>query len=209
MRVLVALSCIFMAALTGCGRGSGNVEIGTDAFSPNGGGASNMEMIALPSGSMAPSTPVTDFKVCIRGVRLENENDEVESGDDEENSDENGMIQLSPGLVDLTSGIPQSWGEAKIPTGFKLKRIKVKIQKHVQTCGVDYSVKFNNETINRDIEFRFRFDPPVEIEENDRINLSLAAVVTALRQAADDSNLKQMHQYIDAAEGSASIVKKQ
>lgn len=200
MRLIVAFSFMLIALLfSGCGKNTGNASLSSSGFNTSG----LAEVVESDSSSLAanPSTAVAEFKICVRRIRLENEDDQAEkSGDDDSD-----FIEFSPGLVDLSNGEPKGWGDAKIPTGFKLKRIKVKVQKHAQTCGVDYSIKFNSETATRDVEFRFRFDPPIELEGDEKIKLSMAKVVAALRRAGDAGSLNRMHEHIEAVEDAATL----
>lgn len=208
MKHLIQYSLIFTAlsvVMLGCGKsssGPNGATVQSAAFSPTG---------ASALGTFFATTTVTTFKICVKRIELDGDDDkpvkkEGEVGDNgEANPDD---IKFAPGLIDLSDGTAKSWGNVTIPAGFNLKRIKVKIKKDKALCGTEYSVKFNEFEDPRDVEFRFRFNPSVPISSTSPVlTLSFKTVVDALKAAADagtlaGSKIKEAVE-VDAAEGAA------
>lgn len=210
---LLALG-IASLTLTGCGAGAtGDVTISSGAYSAT--SAAHLDAAAVgsdPGTTFLPafqSATVSDFKFCVKRVKLEDEDGsakkkEGEKGDGgEEGVDD---VKFAPGLVSVGSGAAVDWGTVNIPLGFKLRKIKIKVKKDNDLCGVDYSVKFNSLTTDQDVEFRWKFDPALDLESGTRaLELSLSTVVTALRSWADNptGSLKDEIEK-DGSEGSAT-----
>ena len=201
---IVSFGAAFL--LQGCGAktaalGNGTVAVGSKAFAT----AAGATAFALPE--------VSEFKICVASIKLvgpegkahiEQEGN-VQSGDDNddavESSDDRAEIKFSPGLIDLSAGKEVSWGSLKIPTGFSLSKLKIKVKKDKEKCGVDYSVRFNGQEANEDIEFKWKFNPAVAIDANtSQLTLSFASVVSALRAAAEAGSLDQMKNHVEALE---------
>lgn len=201
MRDLSIFAVVLAALTTGCARKTGDVTVQSSAFSTSGAALLGRSGAPFPlKGTMAvnPTTTVTDFKICVRKVKLENEDDEVEKMDDQDE------IEFKPGLIDLTSGAAKSWGTMNVPVGFKLKKIKIKVKKDQELCGVDYSIKFNSATTDQDVEFKWKFEPPVELDAGNKLSLALATVVATLRQAGDAGTLASLKEHVESSEGNAS-----
>lgn len=199
------------AFISGCGKTkSGDVSVESGAFSTSGNAliareslSENSELFSFLSPSdpvlaLAPTTAVTDFKICVKKVKLENEDGGVEKKDDQEE------IEFKPGLIDLSSGAAKSWGAMNIPVGFKLKKIKIKVQKDKDLCGVDYSIKFNDQTTTEDVEFKWKFEPAIELEAGNALTLAISSVVSALRSAGDAGTLANVKSHIESIEESGS-----
>ena len=149
------------------------------------------------------SIEVDDFKVCVKRIRMQDEDGETVKSDDDDKNDGDD-IRFEPGLIDVTNGLPAEWGKVEIPTGFKLSRMQIKVKKDEALCGVNYSVKFNAETTPQDIEFKFRFDPAIDVSDGSTLNISMAQVVEELRLRADNTvgHIGSMKERIEAVEGS-------
>lgn len=188
----------------GCGKsltlGNGNVALSSAPYA-----AAGVARFANPA--------VSEFKICVASVKLEDGDGKahVEQPDGAngqsmkdtkvETNDAAAEIKFSPGLIDLSDGTVKTWGTVKIPTGFMLSKIKVKVKKSKEKCGVDYSVRFNGIQSTEDIEFKWKFNPAVSISANtDELKVSFASVVSALRAAAQAGTLNQMKDQIEAAE---------
>ena len=185
---LVFSSSIAITPLfTGCGGKSTDVAVASDAFNKSGS--------TVPASLVStPATSVIDFKICVKEIELE---DDTGRSRKRENQNE---IEFNPGLIDLSSGTGQPWGTLKIPPGFNLSRIKVKVKKDQKLCGVDYSVKFNEQSTPEDIEFKWRFKPAIRVSQGDTLSMSLAEVVAALRTAGDEGTLASLKQHIERSE---------
>lgn len=197
-KFLVGSCCLGLALVSsGCGQGvTGEVKV-------------QSESLSIPQSAVSAAeaeTQATEFKICVRRIRLERDDDESatskESGTDE--ADEDGYVEFSPGLIDLTDGKSKDWGEIRVPVGFKLKRIKIKVQKHEQLCGVDYSLKYGAATTNRDLEFRWRFNPEVELKDGSTVKLELEKAIAAIRAAAQANDFNKVKDYLDRCEDDAA-----
>ncbi len=191
----ISLFTISVSFITGCGsnQSTGAITIRSAPVSTQ----------ALASTATAAAS-ATDFKVCVRRIRLENDSDEPETNDQDAGADESGYVEFSPGLLDLTDGQSKDWGQARVPVGFKLRRIKIKVQKHEQLCGVDYSLKYGTATANRDLEFRWRFNPEVELKDGSTVTLALEQALAAIRAAAQAGDLNKVKDYLDGADEGAA-----
>ncbi|MBI3534146.1 MAG: hypothetical protein HY072_01490 [Deltaproteobacteria bacterium] len=203
--LLIVPSLLFQ---TGCGTTVGNpvtsdITISSDAFSLAGLGAIFMtaekqEFITSPEVYFA--TSVTEFKFCVKRIKLEDEDGNAkkkdgETGDDGEKDPED--IRFSPGLIDLSAGIVQDWGTVNIPIGFKLKKIKIKVKQDKTLCGVNYSVKFNTQEANEDIEFKWKFNPALDLTNAvSALKLSFSTIISTLKAAADAGTLSKIKSHI-------------
>jgi len=144
--------------------------------------------------SVGPQTPITEFKLCVERIRLEDAQGKPHLHEDAAKKSEDdastGEIKFTPGLIDLSDGTAKNWGMVDIPVGFALSRLTIKARKDQALCGVDYSVDFNGTTSTEDIEFKWKFDPPVVLNgSTDALQLSLATVTDKLRGDADRNTL--------------------
>jgi hypothetical protein len=186
------LSAILL--LTACGK-TGTITVKSDAFATS--GASSLIADHEHLAAVTPTANVDDFKICVARIRLQNED-----GDVEKNKDDEEDIRFAPGLIDVTNGLRNDWGQVEVPVGFKLSRLTIKVKKDQDLCSQNYSVKFNNETTPQDIEFKWRFDPPLELEDGSQLNLSLNSVVEQLRLRIDEGSIASMKDRIESVEGS-------
>ncbi len=221
VRMTRLLLSITSAALTGCGAGTGDVTLSSGAYSTTGAVTLAASQLGLDPGaqflSAFQAATVSDFKFCVKRVKLENEDGsaqkkEGEKGDGGEADVDD--IKFAPGLISVGSGTAVDWGAVNIPVGFKLRKIKVKVKKDSDLCGVNYSVKFTSGSgsctsgceTDQDVEFKWKFEPALDLDSGTRaLELSLSTVVTALRAWADSptGSLKDKIE-ADASEGSAA-----
>lgn len=208
--LLTSLAVISTVPITGCGKKAGDVTVESATFNTSGEALLAREKLNPNSEALArfypdeivaavsPTTTVTDFKICVRKVKLENEDGKTEQKDDQDE------IEFKPGLIDLTAGTAKSWGTMNVPVGFKLKKIKIKVKKDKDLCGVDYSIKFNSATTDQDVEFKWKFEPAIDLDAGNKLSLALATVVSALRQAGDAGTLSSLKDHVENTEGSGS-----
>jgi len=127
---------------------------------------------------------VNDFKLCVRSIRFESEDDvliETDGLDD---------IRFSPGLIDVSDGLEKKWTRLDLPTGFALKRIRIKLDDDKDLCGVDYSLSFNGVSTDEEVEFRWMFSPPMIVtEDSPGIQLPLDTIVEAFLVALSNQEL--------------------
>lgn len=220
---------LFLSVAMGCAKApngtSAMVTISSDTFTTSGAAMLSLHNLVSPSLSRALALPgryslnlvteVQEFKICVKRLKLEDESDQphTEDGDDdaaqaeEREAEANGELVFTPGLIDVSNGQKKDWGQLNIPVGYNLKSLKVKIAKDKDICGVDYSVSFNGQTSPEDIEFKWKFNPPVALDASTSVLvLSFDSVVTALRAAADSGNLAHMKETIEAIEEDAHEV---
>lgn len=150
----------------------------------------------------ASASEVTEFKLCVRSIKLENANEEAVALGDEED------IKFQPGLIDVTAGDQKKWGNVTLPSGFQLKRIKIKVAKDKNLCGTEYALSFNG--VETDEEIQMRFILPVANNfdaENEDIHLPLQTMVDALLAQIDADTLSRdsLKDAIEAVEEQAKI----
>jgi hypothetical protein len=185
-----------VAALTfvlGCGKDG--VTIGNSALTS----ASGAVKIAASS--------IEELKFCVARIRLETqeEKDTADASGTESDDNDGKAITFTPGLIDLTSGVAVDWGQLTIPEKAQVVRIKVKIKKDKDLCGQDYSLIYNGLSTPRDIEFRWKFNPAVNVDgTTNALRLSFDAIVAAL-QASAMSNEVQLKDRTEGVEGEAKV----
>jgi hypothetical protein len=200
MKTLHKMVCVLAAAfLASCGKGTGTVSfVGSLSSSSPG-------LLAKGSLTQSPAAlALTTFKVCIKKIKLEDESGEAQRGESEEDE-----IEFKPGLVDLSS---LSTAEATIgtlenaPVGFKISKIKIKVRKDESLCGSGtHAIEINNGsnyTTDDEIEFKWKFNPAVELEGSDTVQLAFSEFVTALTSISSNSDFSTA---IPNAEGTARI----
>lgn len=182
---------MIVLGLSGCGTRTGNPSVYSAAFSPTGG---SLGFRGFLYGA------VSEFKFCIRRVKLEAPDDSTVGGD------ANGEIIFQPGLIDVSSGAAAKWGEPAIPTNLQIKRMKIKLGVDQSLCGVNYSIRFNGVSSNEEIQFRWKFDPPLN-SNVDAIELRLQAFVNALLADADAGTLTsgRLKTLIEGAEETGKV----
>lgn len=186
--VLCGITACVAVALVGCGSGNGDVTISSGAF-----GQSAALMGKSVSAVTAAAASITEFKFCVNTVRLENESGDAEKVNG--NSD----IVFHPGLIDISSGQQKNWGTVSVATGVKISRLKIKVHKDKSLCGVDYSIRVNGNETDQDVEFKWKFNPAVELSGGQTVELGMTDVVTAL-SAGDLASLKPI---VEGVEGVA------
>lgn len=124
--------------------------------------------------------------MCIKSVKLESESNESTASDNEE-SEERDEIAFSVGEVDLTNMATQSISFGALsgaPVDFKIKQLKVRLKKF-GTCA--HSIEYGSKNSDATIVFRWKFNPAIEITNDDTLDLFLSDIVTAI-QNADQNN---------------------
>jgi hypothetical protein len=156
-------------------------------------------MALSPMGSSSYLTSGASFKLCVRSIKFEAEDGELQ---EKEGSSE---ITFRVGLLDLTQNDVQQivWGKLdEIPTGYKLKKIKIKIHKDEALCGTNYSVKYDTYEFDKDIEFTFKFTTAMDLEDGSKVKLKLAQLVSTIATNAP-SGAEATKTAVEALEHSA------
>jgi hypothetical protein len=182
---------LYWAALTllvGCGQNT--ITIGNTAFT----GASGFIRMAVD--------PVTEFKFCVSRVRLETQ---AEKDSNDTNAiDDAHSVQFAPGLIDIGAGTAKDWGAVAIPAKAQVVRMKLKVKKDAAVCGVDYSLIYNGLSTPRDIEFRWKFEPAIDVDgATAALRVSFDEVVAALQASAMSDEL-QLKDRIEAVESTGT-----
>jgi hypothetical protein len=180
-----------LAFVMGCGKDG--VTIGNSAVSSSSGAV-----------RMAASS-IEEFKFCVSRVRLETEEEKnaSDASSTEEDDNDGKAIEFNPGLIDLSSGAAADWGQLVIPEKAKVVRIKIKVKKNEALCGTNYSLIYNGLSTPRDIEFRWKFDPAIDVDgTTSALRLSFQEIVAALQTSAMSDEL-QLKDRTEAVEGSA------
>ncbi len=210
---------VLVLGLAACGKNAASPSAGGVSLSSKAYTASGLGIIS-PMARLAALPAVDEFKFCVGKVKFEDEsgnavikNKPAESGaeskleneaGEQEVADENGEFEFSPGLIDVSLGAAIEWGKIPVPTGYSLSRLKVKIKKDKDVCGVDYSLSFNGMTSDQDIEFKWKFQPPVEITADSKlITVSLDSIVTTLKEAAAAGAINSLKDRVEQTEDEA------
>jgi hypothetical protein len=189
MRTVVAFAktaatLLALAGLTACGK-QGSVTLvaknSDPAFSKPVIDTLKVSGPSTTSGSPAPFS-TSPFKICIKKVSLEDESgeDRGNGSSEGETEEEENEIEFSVGEVDLSTlgssdvtlgTIPDA------PVGFKISKVKIKIKKF-GTC--EHSIEYETKTTNADVEFRFRFNPAVELNSGDTLDLYFSQIASVI-----------------------------
>lgn len=180
-------------AIVGCGKTSGSITLQNSAFGLSTSARAGFEAFALSSAA----TTISSFSFCVREVKLEAEDGNAVRKD----GDSDDLIEVRLGLISPNDGLKTlSWGTADIPVGTAIKKIKVQIHKDKELCGVDYSVKMNDLTLTKDIEFKFTFPKGTVMEAGKTITFDLQPIVAALSAAysANEFNDSAIEKHLKA-----------
>lgn len=122
------------------------------------------------------AVPITDFKFCITKLKV------VEEG-----SAQAGIaVEMIVGLVDISDAtVTTSWGKIDLDGDIKVSEIHFEIHTDSENCsGVNYSVSYNGSTITQDLEFKFKFDPAITINQGDTLTLGVSTIAKAMQDAS-------------------------
>lgn len=219
---------LFGALLVGCGKsnsGTGNVDFYSAPATPTRALFSAFSMDQGRFWAADTRVALQQLAICVKRVRLDGDDDQAvkkagETGDSGEQDPDD--ITFKPGLVKLISGgaaissTDFKWGTASIPVGFKLKRIRMKIKKDATLCADStfdpngdssiYGIRTGNQifSTNSDVEFKFRFNPSIDIADGSAVRLTLDTFVTAIKNAAQVSDItgNSLKSLIEGGEGS-------
>ena len=210
MKLKNFVSALMLLTLTACGTRvgtglTGSVTLKSEAFNTTGLAAlppmglipAYIQDLALGMPARFTAPDVTDFKICIRELKLE------KSDGGYADTDGSGSFEYKIGLVDVSNGAEKTWMTSAFPVGFTLQRIKVVVHKDESLCGVNYSLKFNSFQSNSDVEFKFKFEPAIAVATGSIIKVALSTVVSTLRAAANASSLNDQNikDFIEGVEG--------
>lgn len=216
IRLIFVLLLAGFLASCGTETGSGAIEPDPTNAVPPGGSTPGIIDGNLRLKSAAFSTAIIDsvkkiaafsnyssvdtFKLCVSRIRM------IANDDTWIYKDGSKEIEISAGLIDLSSGMEKTWGSFNVPTGFTMERLRVLVKKDTTLCNQSYSVIFNGVSTEEEAELRWRFDPPASIVAGDAVKLSLTAIVAKIKEAASQSgfNGDALKKAIESVEASAS-----
>lgn len=213
MRIATLFFFITTVFITGCGTSTGNpadptvqetadYTISSAAFTPS----AVILPLALWDAQAYAAVAVTEFKFCVKRLRLKTAEDVAI---DKEDDDLEGEIDFAPGLIDVSDGLAKDWGTVTLPTGQSVERLEIVVQKDDECVengeSVEYSVRFNEFESEDGVEFKWRFATPLTLSSlAGVIRLSLDAVVTALKSAAESGGIDDLKEAIEEVEGDVS-----
>jgi len=212
--LLCVAGVIFSLLVSGCGTTTGNALIASEAFNTSGDAIIQSPYFAgfgfsSPLGyAVAPSTNVTEFKLCIKKARLfysEVATSEHDADDDSQ------YASFEIGEVDLSTGEAVEWGEIPVAGAFHLERISIRAEKDQTLCpNYNFAMKFNGHRSANSVRLQWQLEPAVLVEAGSTLSLSLSSVVGNLRQASDSNDLSDdnLKDKVEASENKASKKKK-
>ena len=190
-------------SLGGCGTKTGDPGTGTLNFSSKAFATSGFAAFGFPHLAVAapvdPQTRVAKFLLCLANLKFQ-----TDSGDsiEQNGSDE---INYPLGLIDLSDGGEKVWGSHVVPVNFMLKKITAIVKPNPAICGTSNSINFNSKTTSETISLKWNLAPPINLTNGTSVSVSLANVVSSLRQASDGGSLHNDHlkSIVEATEDSA------
>ena len=202
MKILMQLLLLLSLAVvfSSCGK-SGTISVKSPAYAA---ALTDMSSGFESAASYLLSTPPATFKFCVKKVRLEDENGEEQEGDGEGDKKD---IEFGLGLIDVSAGVAKDWGSvANVPVNFKLSKIKIKVKKDDTQCAAlnGKSLVYESYSTPEDIEFRWKFNPAVELQDGSVINVSMNSIIKALGDAGSNLSNGNIKSYIENIEGAAT-----
>ncbi len=140
------------------------------------------------------AVPITSFSFCVTQLKIESDGGTAIQKDGKD------AIEAKIGLVSTGEGSSATnWGQVDIPTGSAVKKIKIEVHKDAELCGVDYSVKLNDTSLAKDVEFTFTFATAKDVTESGVVTLDLGSLLTAFSEAlsAGQFNDEQISHYLE------------
>ncbi|MBT4791662.1 MAG: hypothetical protein HON90_08840 [Halobacteriovoraceae bacterium] len=141
----------------------------------------------------AYAATINDFKFCITQLKV------VTSADGQPSSSQEARL----GLVDVsTATVSQEWGQIELADGSQVSEIHFEVHTDAESCsGENYSVSYNSQTITKDLEFKFKFDPAVTVSNGDTFTLGLGVIAQAIENASaaipSQFNNEQISNYLE------------
>jgi ribosomal protein L33 len=177
-------------------RRTGNVTVQSGAYT-NDGSAVVMNhpvlrgiqnLLLIPP---AYAAAVTDFQFCITKLKVVSEVDGAAGASSE----------AILGLVDVSDPNADTiWGNIELPEGAQVSEIHFEVHQDSENCsGANYSVSYNGKELTKDLEFKFKFDPAISIQNGDTLDLGLSVIAKAMEDAdaAAQFNDAQIGNYVE------------
>ncbi len=144
----------------------------------------------------AQRNSIQRLEICVEKLEIKAADDSLVVSLDEDRAEVNiGLVELGDGTVET------QWGQLNIPLQTEIKRIKMVVHKTPEVCGVEYSMRVNDQTVTRDLELKFSFSGTRALNAGEEIRLTLSQLVTQLVAAygAGDMNDESISSYVDGS----------
>lgn len=181
--MIINTSCIQQEDDSGLGTSGGNpgnISIESAPYTNDGTAAffMNPTFRKLQSLFLVPPAyagVVTDFKFCITKLKVVSTADGAASGSQE----------AILGLVDISDqNVSNSWGNISLEEGSSVSEIHFEVHYDSENCSaVTYSTSYNGQTITKDLEFKFKFDPAITANNGDTLSLGIGKIAKAMEDA--------------------------
>jgi len=125
-------------------------------------------------------TGLSGFKFCITQIKMLD-------GSGASVQDASGASALTAvlGLIDVSAGTAINWGTITVPTGFTLGELAVEVHKDPENCSqAAYSLSYNGQQLSKDLEFKIKFNPAIQLDSNDIVGINLDTLVTTFKSAS-------------------------
>ncbi|MBT4791661.1 MAG: hypothetical protein HON90_08835 [Halobacteriovoraceae bacterium] len=124
---------------------------------------------------LAYADVVSDFQFCITKLKV------VSSVDGAAGASQEAKL----GTVDVSSSTTtQNWGTIAMADGAVISEVHFEVHKDPELCGGDdFSVSYEGQTITKDLEFKFKFDPAVKVSNGKTLTLGLGKIAKAMETA--------------------------
>lgn len=174
----IAASSALLAGGCGAKEASDNVTVAVKSTATNAQASSTAEVAADPA-----------LLICIKSIKVEQESEGTST-----------EVSFPIGLVDASR--PEvNWGNLTLPKGFSIARIKIKVHKDKDLCNSDYSLQYGNQASPQDIEFRWRFSPPiVATDDLKTVQVSFREVLDHLADAVAAGTISSLKERVEEVE---------
>jgi hypothetical protein len=157
--------------VTACGSDANDTDSGTVTGNPL-----TIQSLAYEPMPEAGAAVLSDFRTCVTQIQLTG----VESA-----------VEDRLGLVDLSNHeVATVWGTIELEDSLQLEKLVVQLAKDADTCeGADYSIRYRNVALEKDLEFVFEFSPAVTVTAGDTLSLGMDNIAVALEDAWEQDKL--------------------
>ncbi len=202
IKVILIISCLFFTLSCGSGTSGGNpgvtsrVTIESGPYTNDG----SLVMISNPYlkgienfliSTAFAAVPITDFQFCVTKMKVKTEGESTVGV----------SLEAKLGLVNVSdANATTNWGQINLTKGASISEIHFEIHQDSETCsGENFTVSYNGQTITKDLEFKFRFNPAVSVNDGDTFKLGLSKIAKAVEdaRAAGQFNNENISPYLE------------
>lgn len=145
------------------------------------------------------SSVITSFQFCITKLKVKL------SGEGALGASQEAKL----GLIDLSNqNETVNWGDIELSDNSTITELYFEVHRDPELClGEDFSVKYNSASITKDLEFKFRFSPPIVIDRGGILTLGVDQIAKSIEDAhqAGDFNNSNIGPYIENTFGDGSF----